>query len=244
VFVSCDAVLAEDGSLSTAARESPDRAAASVLVVSDNSSSREQLGTPLETEGFRVSFAAASSEPSIDAEFDVAVVDLSCASGQPDLIIGVLRAHTDAPIMAVAAVTVGEATVLGAYRAGADQCVNGYARPRELVARVRALLRRSAHRPGAEGGAPAVDGFAVDASRCTAIVAGVEIALTPPECEILEALIRRPGRVVRREELVASGLRASILDSYVRRLRDKVEVVDGRRRIVVVRGVGFRFDAG
>jgi DNA-binding response OmpR family regulator len=216
---------------------------ASVLVVSDDPSSREQLGRPLETEGFRVFFAAASSRPSIDAELDVAVVDLSCASGQPHLVIGVLRARTDVPIMAVATVTIAEATVLSAYRAGADQCVNGFARPRELVARVRALLRRSPHRSG-EGDATAVAGFAVDVARCTAIVNGVEIALTSHEREILEALMRRPGRVVRREELVAFGLRASALDSYVRRLRDKLEAVDGRRRIVVVRGVGFRFDVG
>jgi DNA-binding response OmpR family regulator len=56
-------------------------------------------------------------------------------------------------------------------------------------------------------------------------------------------LIRKPGRVVRRDELVDPGLRASALDSHVRRLRDKLEAVDGRRRVVVVRGVGFRFDA-
>jgi DNA-binding response OmpR family regulator len=234
-------VLAENGFGSLAARELPVSAAANVLVVSDDPRARERLGAPLADEGYCVFFAS-SAGASIGPDLDVAVVDLSCASGEPDVIIGVLRARTDVPIMAVATVTVEEATVLCAYRAGADQCVNGVARPRELVARVRALLRRNPPRIGADAAAAALGGLTLDASRCTAIVTGVEIALTAPEREILEALIRQPGRVVRREELVGSGLRASVLDSYVRRLRDKLEAVDGRRRIVVVRGVGFRFD--
>lgn len=233
-----------------AARESRDPGGVGVLVVTDDPSSRVRLATALETEGYRVYLAVpASAGTSIGDELDLAVVDLSCASGQPDVIIGVLRARSDLPIMAVTAVTVEEATVLGAYTAGADQCVNGFSRPREFLARVRALLRRSPSRVGAGSEAATADGFgpagfAVDASRRTVIVAGVEIALTPRESAILEALIRRPGRVVRRDELVDPGLRASALDSHVRRLRDKLEAVDGCRRIVVVRGVGFRFDAG
>ncbi|MDZ4828532.1 MAG: winged helix-turn-helix domain-containing protein [Actinomycetota bacterium] len=227
-----------------AAGEFPGPDAAGVLLVCDDPGSREALAAALEAEGYRVHFAApVRAGLHIGAEFDVAVVDLSIA-GPPDLIIGALRARTDMPIMAVAAVTVGEATVLGAYTAGADQCVNGFTRPRELVARVRALLRRSRPRPRAGGEAGTADGCAVDVSRGTAVVTGAEIALTRPECELLEALTRRPGRVVRREELVALGLHAGALDSHVRRLRNKLEAVDGRRRIVVVRGVGFRFDAG
>lgn len=232
-----------------AARESFDGGTAGVLIVSDDPSSREQLATALEAEGYRVQLAApTSAAPHVGLDLDLAVIDLSCATEPPDLLIGVLRARTDMPIMGVSAVTIGEASILAAYTAGADQCVNGFARPREFVARVRALLRRSAARPGAQSEVVATDGigpagFTVDASRCAAIVAGVEIALTPTELEILDALIRKPGRVVRRDELVDPGLRASALDSHVRRLRDKLEAVDGRRRIVVVRGVGFRFDA-
>lgn len=228
-----------------AALEATDTGAAGVLVVSDNHASREQLAKALEVEGYRVSFAGPGVDGlSFGPELDVVVVDLSCES-QPVRMIGELRARTDLPVMAVTAVTVAEATVLSAFAAGADQCVNGFARPRELVARVRALLRRRARNAGTgastNGSRPA--GFSVDASQSTAIVAGHHIALTPTECEILDALIRRPGLVVRRDELVGPGLRASALDSHVRRLRDKVEAVDGRRRIVVVRGVGFRFDA-
>jgi DNA-binding response OmpR family regulator len=246
---SVDIVLAGNAlqtSQPRAALETPDLGAAGVLVVSDDQTSREQLAHALEAEGYCVHFAAPASDATfLGDELDVIIVDLSCGSGQPDRIIGELRARTDLPVMAVTAVTVAEATVLSAYAAGADQCVNGFARPRELVARVRALLRRGARNVGAGSGSDGLGpaGFAVDASRCTAIVAGHEIALTPTECEILDALIRRPGLVVRRDELVGPELRASALDSHVRRLRDKVESVDDRRRIVVVRGVGFRFDA-
>jgi DNA-binding response OmpR family regulator len=219
---------------------------AGVLVISEDQASRDLLAKALEAEGYRVSFAAPASGGLISgAELDLAVVDLSCESDRPERIIGELRAHTDLPIMAVTAVTIAEATVLNAYAAGADQCVNGFARPRELLARVRALLRRGARStPGAtSAGATVPAGFSVDAARRIALVSGVEIALTPIECEILDSLIRRPGRVVRRDELVGPEVSASALDSHVRRLRDKVEAVDDRRRIVVVRGVGFRFDA-
>ncbi len=220
-----------------AAGEVPDPAA-SVLVVSENPRWREELASALETEGYRVYFA-----PPARADLDVAVVHLSNAGRVPDPNIGALRARSEMPIMVVTAVAVGEATVLGAYTAGADQCVNGFARPRELVARVRALLRRNPPRSRVGGEVAAALGISVDVARCTAVVAGVDVELTLRECEILDALIRRPGRVVRRDELVAAGLYAGALDSHVRGLRNKLEAVDCRRRIVVVRGVGFRFDA-
>ncbi|MDP1807094.1 MAG: winged helix-turn-helix domain-containing protein, partial [Acidimicrobiales bacterium] len=115
----------------------------------------------------------------------------------------------------------------------------------ELLARVRAMLRRSPPRRRSLIELPDEHGSVVlDLAMSLATVGGREVVLTHPEAAILHALLRRPGRVVPRDELL--GLRLGgrpdrVLDSLVRQVRTKLEQVEGRRRIVAVRGVGFRF---
>ena len=76
------------------------------------------------------------------------------------------------------------------------------------------------------------------------MIAGQSVSLTTQESAILYALLWRPGRVVTREELMSLGARGCPdggLDALVRQVRTKLEAVEGKRRIVAVRGVGFRF---
>jgi DNA-binding response OmpR family regulator len=140
-----------------------------------------------------------------------------------------------------------EAAVLAAYAAGADHVAPIDVSPRQLLARIRAALRTSpVGRPRA-GVADALP-VRIDADRMVAVVGDVEVALTPAELDVLHLMVERSGRLLTRAALrsMVEGLGSSerAVDFFIRRLRAKLEQAEGVRRIQVVRGVGFRFDAG
>ncbi len=174
---------------------------------------------------------------------DVVVIDWDLRGRSGEAICVAWRSRQVAPILAVAA-SDDERTVLAAFSAGADQFVSRDASAHVFVARLRSLLRRvPARHPGAE---PGVRSVLFDDARRFVVVADTEIPLTEQEYDILELMVERAGRVVHRRDLNAvlslGTSRTRTLDFLVRRLREKLEAVDDRRRISVVRGVGFRFD--
>jgi len=220
--------------------------ASSVLVVSESPIWRDEMAALLENEGYAVRVDAhgdAALEPS--CPFDIAVVDLAITGRSAAAVFAALRSRSSLPILAVSRQGQREPAILEAYAAGVDQFVTAGARPRELMARIRALLRRS---PPRSRGMIVVDtgGFGsirLDVATGVATVAGIDVSLTPYEGEILYALLQRPGSVVTRDRLAGHGRGRHgdrTLDSLVRSLRHKLEAAEGRRRIVAVRGVGFR----
>jgi two-component system OmpR family response regulator len=113
----------------------------------------------------------------------------------------------------------------------------------ELLARVRALLRRG---PAAFGERVALGDLVLDAGTLTVWRAGVAIELTPRECAIVELLMREHGRVVSRERIFALAWpdgedpRSNVLDVLIRRIREKLDRPFGVDAIQTVRGVGYR----
>jgi len=203
------------------------------------------MGARLEAEGYLVALDDGRDvSPGSTATCDIAVVDLGLTSRSSSEVLTALRARSSMPILAVSPIELRSPMVLEAYEAGADQVVIESVGPRELVARIRALMRRTPAQAGdLDGGFVDVGSFTVDAATCIATVEGQKVKLTADECAVVLALVRRPGAVVQREDLAAQipgGHPGAMLDSLVRQLRNKLEAVEGRRRIEAVRGVGFR----
>jgi DNA-binding response OmpR family regulator len=230
-----------------------DSRAGRVLVVEDDPTVSDVVCRYLERAGFSVTSAS-----------DGAQALAAVAGSPPDLVILDLmlpgidglevcrRLRRDSAGLPVIMLTaLGEETdrVLG-LQVGADDYVTKPFSPRELVLRVQSVLRRVAG-PAAAPFGPSVltDGdLVVDTGRRVVHRDGAELALTVREFDLLAYLMRHPGQVFRREELLESVWGWSFGDQstvtvHVRRLREKVEEDPAApRRIVTVWGVGYRYE--
>ena len=224
---------------------------ARILVVEDDPSVAEVVSRYLEREGFVVDRAsdgyqasglAAASVP------DLVVLDLSLPGVDGLEVLRRLRALAPVPVIILTAR--GEETDrMEGFELGADDYVVKPFSARELVARVRAVLRRSRD-PGGSASLEALGSgdLEVDPRARQARVRGQPIVLTAREFDLLVFLMSRRGRVCRREELLEQlwGTHhgdPATLTVHVRRLREKIEVDPSRpQRIQTVWGVGYRFE--
>jgi two-component system response regulator RegX3 len=226
---------------------------ATVLVVEDEESFVEALTVGLTREGFRVRVARDGAQAL--ALFDLVQPDLVLLDVMLPLISGVdvcrdIRSRSRVPIIMVTAKSSEIDTVVG-LEVGADDYVSKPYRLRELVARMRAALRR-APAPGPTTG-PAtleVGDVCLDVERHEVYVRGEPVTLPLKEFELLAVLLENAGRVLTRDVLIDRVWGADYvgdtktLDVHIKRLRAKVEVDPSRpRSIVTIRGLGYKFDA-
>lgn len=226
----------------------------SVLVVDDEPGIREIARAYLEAAGFTVR-EAGSGQRALDAALtqmpDLIVLDLMLPDLAGEEICAQIRRVSRVPIIMLTAKS-AEADRLRGLSLGADDYLVKPFSPRELVARVHAVLRRTA--PGADDLAEvtiAVGGrLEIHRSARTAHLDGVDLDLTDTEQQILRALARRPKKVWSRGELLDLGDRGDrerderTVDVHVRNLRRKLDgVQQGASGLVAtVHGAGYRFD--
>jgi len=172
---------------------------------------------------------------------DVLVLDIGLPDGDGrDLCLALRAAGVDSPVLMLTARD-GLHDKIAGFEAGADDYLTKPFELDELRVRLEALLRRSAPPRRSEEGQPVLD-----PGRHALVLDDAEVALTPTEFRLLGRLMAEPGTVVRRHTLVAAAwphgaiVSDNTLDSYVRRLRAKLEGV-GLSPISTVRGVGYRW---
>jgi phosphate regulon transcriptional regulator PhoB len=226
--------------------------ASDVLVVEDEPDIRNLIVHHLTRDGFRCRTAASGPEALArirTAAPDLVVLDLMLPELNGLEVCRRLRADpatTAIPIIMLTAKTDEVDRVVG-LEMGADDYVAKPFSPKELVARVRAVLRRA--RPGEPVRPLTVGGVSLDVARHVVTVEGRPVELTPKEFDLLHALLDAAGRVLSREHLLnrvwgyarADEIESRTVDVHIRRLRAKLGAEE--RRIATIKGVGYRFEA-
>lgn len=179
-----------------------------------------------------------------------AIVDIQLPSQEDFELLRLLRRESDIPII-VWSHRETEADKLMAFAIGADAYLPKSASPREILMRLRALLRRASTQPQARRTVLVHANIALDRDRQQVTVDGGPISLTPAEYRLLEAFLERPGRVWTREMLLArlheegESPNSRSIDFHLARLRKKIERDPHRpERLRTVRGFGLVMEAG
>jgi two-component system alkaline phosphatase synthesis response regulator PhoP len=221
-----------------------------VLVVDDKQSLRRLVKSYLEQEGFRVVEASDGREALFVARHekpDLIILDLMMPEMDGYEFMRLHRKEADTPVIMLTAKLEENDRVLG-LEIGADDYVTKPFSMRELVARVRAVLRRT-DKNAVESEVLRAADIVVDRSGHLVVVGDVYVDLTPSEFDLLVALMSAPGRAFSRFELLErlrrglafEGVERTI-DVHIRNLRAKIEPDPGNPRYIeTVYGVGYRF---
>jgi DNA-binding response OmpR family regulator len=222
-----------------------------ILIVEDEPTLVATLRYNFEREGFQVT-TAADGEQAIsaarDERPDLIILDLMLPKMDGLEVCRMLRRDMATPILMLTAKTEEVDKVVG-LEIGADDFVTKPFGMRELIARVRALLRRAEQGPPAASETLSAGDIAVDTARRQAFRAGQPLPLKPKEYELLAFLLRNRSRAFTRDQLLnqvwgydfAGDSRT--VDVHVRWLREKIEEEPSKpARLITVRGTGYRFD--
>lgn len=226
------------------------RAMATILVVDDDAHIREVVHYALQREGYTVVSAPNGAEGlarAIRGDIDLVVLDIMMPELDGLEVCRQLRAKGPLPIIFLSSRADEVDRIVGLELGGDDYIAKPFS-PRELVARVRAVLRR--HQVGsateaAERDVLSVGPVVLDVERHEVTCAGTSLALTVNEFAVLHALLRRPGRVATRAMLVNEvysydhHITERTIDTYVRRIRAKFKPLD-HDPIETVFGLGYK----
>ena len=221
-----------------------------VLVVDDEPGVREILRAALEREGYAVTEATDGESALTSARSrrpDLVILDLELPRLSGTEVLRQLRTGQDVPVIMLSGHGAETDRVLG-LELGADDYVTKPFSPREVVARVRTVLRRSGAGPGTDQ--LHFDGLTIDVAAREVSRSGVDIALTSREFDLLAFLAASPRRVFSTEQLLRQvwatepgWQNPKTVSEHVYRVRRKIEHDPARPRwLVTVRGAGYRFD--
>jgi two-component system KDP operon response regulator KdpE len=222
-----------------------------VLVVDDEPQIRRALTVNLTARGYQVELASSGEEAlrvAADVHPDVVVLDLGLPGIDGTDVVRGLRGWSSVPII-ILSVRDAESDKVAALDAGADDYVTKPFGINELLARVRAALRR--HQPAAETAIVSTDDFTIDLAAARAWRGAEEVHLTPTEWELVKHLVRNPGRLLTQRWLLQQvwgpsyGTETSYLRVYLAQLRRKLEPNPSQPRYFLTEpGMGYRFEPG
>ena len=219
-----------------------------ILVVEDDMDARMALCAMLEGLGYE-SIPFPSAKEAIagfsTAKFDLALLDVM----MPDLdgieTCRVIREHAELKDVLVAFLTARseDYSQIAGFDAGADDYINKPIKPRVLISRVKALLRRKSSANGPEA-VQELNGFAIDREKYLIIKDNKTINLPKKEFELIALLASKPGKVFTREDILKSVWGDDVvvgdrtIDVHIRKLREKL----GDAYIRTIKGVGYKFE--
>ncbi|QXG77389.1 response regulator transcription factor [Modestobacter sp. L9-4] len=223
-----------------------------VLVVEDEESFSDALSYMLRREGYDTVVAATGTDALVEfdrAGADIVLLDLMLPGLSGTEVCRSLRAKSSVPIIMLTAKDTEIDKVVG-LELGADDYVTKPYSARELVARMRAVLRRGAEAEVSTEATLAAGPVRLDVDRHVVAVDGAPVSLPLKEFDLLELLLRNAGRVLTRGQLIDRVWGADYvgdtktLDVHVKRLRAKLEPDPANPRyLVTVRGLGYKFEA-
>jgi two-component system catabolic regulation response regulator CreB len=228
-----------------------------ILVVEDEPAIAESISYGLRREGYMVEIAPTLTDAEQRLEgVDLVVLDLMLPDGSGFDLLGQIRKRPTSIAVIILSSRDAEADRVAALETGADDYVTKPFSPREIVARVRAVLRRAQPRdgashpsrpPSASAPPPAQLPLVVEETTRRAFVLGQEVELTRVEFDLLSCLLGAPGRVFTRAQLIdrvwgdGFAITDRTIDSHVKSLRRKVGDAGGHAAMIeTVRGVGYR----
>jgi two-component system response regulator MtrA len=219
-----------------------------VLVVDDDTALSEMVGIVLHNEGFEAVFCADGRDALStfrETKPDVVLLDWMLPGRSGPEICREIRAESNVPIIMLTAKS-DTIDVVRGLEAGADDYIAKPFKPKELIARIRARVRRHVPR-NVEPEMLALGDLEIDVFAHTVMRGGKRVSLTPLEFDLLVALARKPLRVVSRDELLEDvwGYRHAadtrLVNVHIQRLRSKIEEdPENPKMILTVRGVGYR----
>lgn len=234
-------------------RARPSRTADRVLVVEDDRDIASLVATYLQREGFGVVIArdgrtalqlAAQHRPAL------IVLDIMLPDVDGWEVCRQLRRRSDVPVLMLTARGEEIDRVVG-FSLGADDYVVKPFSPRELVERVKAILRRTSLAARRDRTPLVLGPLALEPDKHKVTLAGQPVSLTPSEYRLLEALMGSPGRVFSRDELLnrlhleGAAVIDRVVDVHISKLRQKIEADPSRPQyILTVRGVGYALAEG
>ena len=218
-----------------------------ILVVDDEPKVARLARDYLEKNGFRVVTAADGQSALTTARRekpDLVILDLMLPNIDGREVCRILRRESDVPIIMLTALSEEIDQVTG-LEIGADDYITKPFSPRAMVARVRALLRRT-HGDIKTPSLIRTGGLEIDSEKYNVTFNGTPLKLTPNEFKLLVLLANRPGQTLTREQLLDDlhGAAFSVdrsIDSHIKNLRKKLETASGISMIETVYGIGYRF---
>ena len=219
-----------------------------LLLVEDDKTIVTNLTAFLRSEGFEVKSASGQSEAleALEQErYDLILLDISLSDGNGFAVCSAVKAEYDIPVIFLTASGDEYSTVTG-FNIGADDYIPKPFRPRELISRMKNVLRRT----GKSGGAIRIGEVTVDTVKGTAVKNGTDLYLSALEYRLLLIFINNRGSVLSRNKLLeeiwdAAGefVNDNTLTVYIKRLRDKIEADPQNPQLIkTVRGIGYRMD--
>lgn len=221
-----------------------------ILLVEDETSYSEALSYVLKKEGFEVTIAETGADALVEFArngSDIILLDLMLPGLSGVEVCRTIRQSSAVPIIMVSAKDAEIDKVVG-LELGADDYVTKPYSPRELIARIRAVLRRGATELIDEESSLEAGGLRMDVDRHLVTLHGKELVLPLKEFELLEFFLRNPGRALTREQLIDRVWGADYvgdtktLDVHIKRLRAKIEPDPAEpTTLITIRGLGYKF---